>query len=491
MEWTREQRYLPYADWDAQTLLQLQAQAAQSQYQLHYHIHPQSGLLNDPNGFSYFNGEWHVFYQSYPFGPVHGLKSWMHLTSSDLVHWENQGLALAPDTPYDSHGAYSGSAMVVDNQLMLMYTGNHRDENWVRTPYQLGAMMAPDGTITKLPAPLITPPDHVTEHFRDPQLIKRGDTYYAIIGAQDKQTLTGQVAVYSSPDLHEWHDQGYLQFSKDDMGYMIECPNLVWVDGRPVLIFCPQGLAQEVQHYANIYPNMYLIGDDCDLTTPAITNATTPTNLDDGFDVYASQAFNAPDGNTYMISWVGLPDCTYPTDEEGWANCLSQVKELHVTPTGELIQQPVTAMKGLRRTKQALNGAISREITPLIADAGNQYELHLHFESSTQGTVFLAGNADCTHAIQLRFDTTTGRLTLDRGQAGKAVNPEYGTTRSIALPANAPLDLDIFIDASLGEIFINGGRHVMTFRFFQEQAATTVALTGDGHFDGEYWPLAL
>ena len=43
MEWTREQRYLPYADWDAQTLLQLQAQAARSQYQLHYHIHPQSG----------------------------------------------------------------------------------------------------------------------------------------------------------------------------------------------------------------------------------------------------------------------------------------------------------------------------------------------------------------------------------------------------------------------------------------------------------------
>lgn len=204
MEWTRERRYLPYADWDAQTLLQLQAKTARSQYQLHYHIHPQSGLLNDPNGFSYFNGEWHVFYQSYPFGPVHGLKSWVHLTSPDLVHWENQGLALAPDTPYDSHGVYSGSAMVVGDQLMLMYTGNHRDKDWNRTPYQLGAMMTTTGTITKLPAPLITPPDHVTEHFRDPQLIKRGNTYYAIIGAQDKQTLTGQVAVYSSPDLHEW-----------------------------------------------------------------------------------------------------------------------------------------------------------------------------------------------------------------------------------------------------------------------------------------------
>lgn len=78
MEWTREQRYRKYKDWDAQTLLNLQAQAATSPYQMHYHIHPLSGLINDPNGFSYYNGEYHLFCQSYPFGPVHGVKSWIH-----------------------------------------------------------------------------------------------------------------------------------------------------------------------------------------------------------------------------------------------------------------------------------------------------------------------------------------------------------------------------------------------------------------------------
>ena len=87
MEWTREQRYRKYKDWDAQTLLDLQAQAATSPYQMHYHIHPLSGLLNDPNGFSYYNGEYHLFCQSYPFGPVHGVKSWIHFASPDLVHW--------------------------------------------------------------------------------------------------------------------------------------------------------------------------------------------------------------------------------------------------------------------------------------------------------------------------------------------------------------------------------------------------------------------
>lgn len=76
MEWTREKRYLPYEKWDVKTLLELQSQAARSDYQLHYHIRPTSGLLNDPNGFSYYNGRWQVFYQAYPFGAVHGLKSW-------------------------------------------------------------------------------------------------------------------------------------------------------------------------------------------------------------------------------------------------------------------------------------------------------------------------------------------------------------------------------------------------------------------------------
>ena len=89
MEWTTEKRYLPYNKWDAETLLDLQVQADRSQSQLHYHIRPSSGLLNDPNGFSYFNGAWHVFYQQYPFGAVHGLKSWHHMKSADLVHWED------------------------------------------------------------------------------------------------------------------------------------------------------------------------------------------------------------------------------------------------------------------------------------------------------------------------------------------------------------------------------------------------------------------
>ena len=141
MEWTREQRYRPYQQYSALELLHLQAAADNSPEQLRYHIRPSSGLLNDPNGFSYFNHAWHVFYQSFPFGATHGLKSWMHMQSTDLVHWHSRGLALTPDNEYDSHGAYSGSAKQIGDRLFLMYTGNHRDKDWNRTPFQLGAWM--------------------------------------------------------------------------------------------------------------------------------------------------------------------------------------------------------------------------------------------------------------------------------------------------------------------------------------------------------------
>lgn len=74
-------------------------------------------------------------------GPVHGLKSWNHMRSKDLVHWENLGIGLNPDFEYDKNGAYSGSALQVGNKLFIMYNGNSRDANWVRHPYQLGAWM--------------------------------------------------------------------------------------------------------------------------------------------------------------------------------------------------------------------------------------------------------------------------------------------------------------------------------------------------------------
>ena len=141
-----EVRYRPYADWTDEEKTKIRENVAKSPWRASYHIEPETGLLNDPNGFSYFNGKFQLFYQSWPFGAAHGLKQWVHTETEDLVHFTETGVKLLPDHENDSHGAYSGSA------------------------YQIGAWMDKDGKIEKFDKVLIKQPADATGHFRDPQI---------------------------------------------------------------------------------------------------------------------------------------------------------------------------------------------------------------------------------------------------------------------------------------------------------------------------------
>lgn len=108
----------------------------------------------------------------------------MHTESHDLVHFYVTGAELLPSTRYDSHGAYSGSAYEVDGKLLLFYTGNVRNKNWIRNSFQLGAWMDTSYSITKCENVFINQPEDVTDHFRDPQIFNYKGKFHAIIGAQ-------------------------------------------------------------------------------------------------------------------------------------------------------------------------------------------------------------------------------------------------------------------------------------------------------------------
>ena len=98
--------------------------AASDPHRQRFHIQPPVGWLNDPNGLCKVGDTYHVFYQYSPFNPNGGVKMWAHVTSRDLLHWEQQPVMLYPDEPFDCHGAYSGSALYEDGKLWLFYTGN-------------------------------------------------------------------------------------------------------------------------------------------------------------------------------------------------------------------------------------------------------------------------------------------------------------------------------------------------------------------------------
>lgn len=250
-EWTRDERYQKYEDVDQQTLDDLSAKVNESKYRQTFHLQPKTGLLNDPNGLIYYDGTYYISHQWFPLGPVHGLKYWYTYTSKDLVHFEDVGTSLKPDTKDDSHGVYSGSAFEYNNHMYYMYTANHRDEDWNRISTQHIAKINAEGEVEKFPKAVIAePPFGYTQHFRDPKVFSKDGVYYAVIGAQNEQGQ-GRVIQYRSTDIVNWEFQGEVHTNLDSFGYMWECPDYFNLDGYDMLLFCPQGIDEEGERFKN------------------------------------------------------------------------------------------------------------------------------------------------------------------------------------------------------------------------------------------------
>lgn len=209
---------------------------------------------------------------------------------------------------------------------------------------------------------------------------------------------------YTGKSLETLHFAGSLNFTDQAMGFMVECPNLVFIDEKPVFLFCPQGLDKKIMNYQNIYPNAYIVADSFDTDSLSLVNPSSLANLDHGFDVYATQAFNAPDGRALAVSWVGLPEIDYPSDSEGWAHCLSLVKELQLKD-GQLYQLPVKELIELRQERQSMDGKISQQPLTLAEETTNCYEMHLDFSANSQGKLHLYSDTQQDHSFIIDFDT--------------------------------------------------------------------------------------
>ena len=109
---------------EANQYIQINKEKVINRYRHNYHVMAPIGWINDPNGFSLFKDEYHLFYQYYPYDSEWGPMHWGHAKSKDFIKWETLPVALAPDQPYDVGGCFSGSAMQIGEELYLMYTGH-------------------------------------------------------------------------------------------------------------------------------------------------------------------------------------------------------------------------------------------------------------------------------------------------------------------------------------------------------------------------------
>ncbi|MGG2066763.1 glycoside hydrolase family 32 protein [Bacillus sp. S14(2024)] len=463
MVWTREQRYRRIEEVSSEEIQKLQTRVNNCSWRQTFHIQPETGLLNDPNGFSYYNGEYHLFYQWFPLGPVHGLKYWYHTKSKDLVHWENAGIGIEPRNDYDSHGAYSGSAIEHEGKLYLFYTGNTRDEKWVRKPYQCIAIMDETGKINKLEHSVIQEvPNGYTDHFRDPKVWKKGKMFYAVIGAQ-REDETGCVVLYRSPDLLQWSYEGELQINLNHFGYMWECPDYFELHDRGVLLFSPQGLKPKGDHYHNIYQSGYILGDKLDVKQLSMSHGSFQ-ELDRGFDFYAPQTMLDTEGRRILVGWMGLPEINYPTDKNGWAHCLTLPRELLVRGD-KLIQRPVKELQALRKQQYKIKDMICNEQKMYEGFTGTAYEMICEFTNENATEYGIAFRVSENERTVVKYHALERKVILDRTHSGEAVGESYGTKRKCSVDAQT-IKFHLFVDTSSVEIFINDGEEVFTGRIF-------------------------
>ena len=206
-----------------------------------FHLCSRVGWMNDPNGFCYYNGMYHLFYQYYPYESKWGPMHWGHAVSKDLLHWEYLPAALAPDEIYDRDGCFSGSAITLpDGRQLLMYTGvvKERQANGGSNEVQTQCLAVGDGVdyVKYEKNPVLDEKD-IPEggsrfDFRDPKMWREEDgTYRCIIGNRPADG-SGQILLFESPDGFAWHYKKVLAANHNRFGKMWECPDFFPLDGK-------------------------------------------------------------------------------------------------------------------------------------------------------------------------------------------------------------------------------------------------------------------
>ena len=418
-----------------------------------YHFTASSGWLNDPNGITWHDGRWHLFYQHNPAEARWGQIHWGHASSADLLHWRDEPIALAP-TPgsADEHGCFSGSFALVGGLPTMYYTG------WASgVQSQCRATSRDLVSWEKDPAnPIIpTPPARVrNDDFRDPYVFRHGEWWYMVLGASLDHDR-GAVLLYRSEDGQHWEDRGVLfEASRSELGVMWECPNFFPLDGSWVLL-------------VSIWPGLgahYFVGD---FENERFT-ARREGVLDADGGAFAHLTAISPDGRRLQWGWINEQREQSHTDRGGWAGALSVPRELKLEGE-DLRVQPAAELAQLRG-KQLYGADVTLSPEPLKLE-GIHLDLSLQLQPDIEHPVELAlrQSPDAAEETRLTFDPSARQLRLDRTRASADPRTRRDTQRAhLHLRRGEGLDLRVLLDGSVLEVYANG-RVCMSSRLYPER----------------------
>ncbi len=480
-------------------------------YRPSYHFTPLYGWMNDPNGMVYKDGEYHLYFQYNPYGSKWGNMHWGHAVSRDLIHWEHLSPAIARDTL--GH-IFSGSSVIDKNNtagygknaIVALYT-SASDKNG---QIQCMAYSNDNGrTFTKYEGnPVLTPFDGLKD-FRDPKVFwfEKGKCWYMIVSA-DKETR-----FYKSKNLKKWT---YVSAFGNGLGQQpcqYECPdffqlpvngdkkNMKWImtmNINPGCIF--GGSATE-----------YFVGDfdGKNFTCP---DAHDVKWLDYGKDHYATVTFSNTGDRVLALTWMSnwqYANLT-PFKQNRGANALPrELKLFSIADKYYLSENVAPEVTALRKVTHDLGSETvdgSKELKGAAAGMDGAFEIEADITPDSNGIAGIEISNNKRERAIIYFDMKKGRIVMDRTESGltdfgkravphdieaawdkqrekQAKQParivnSINYKNDFALATWAPLSLcesktfhiDIFVDRSSVEIFVNDGRIAMTNLVFPIEA---------------------
>jgi beta-fructofuranosidase len=342
------------------------------------HVRPRQGWLNDPNGLCHIDGRYHVFFQYNPVAPVHRAIQWGHVSSADLIRWHEHTIALAPRPgQIDAAGCWSGCVVDDDGVPTAVYTANpsHARNAVValaRSDRSLNRWQQAD-----VPVGGISQTSGFTE-VRDPFVFRHEGRRYAVQGAGEPSG-DPWLQLYGCEDLSRWAELGPLLSIDDPVAAEIapadiwECPNLVQIDGRWVLLVSLYRHVAGVDLPAGV---RYLLGDLVARGEGWTFQASSGGVLDEGPTFYAPQVLADPD-RTLLWGWAWEHGRTpEQIAEAGWAGVLTFPRELSVRG-GALRSQPAAELAGLRLESLPLRPGVALHTPAFELIAGGPVLLRL------------------------------------------------------------------------------------------------------------------
>lgn len=450
-----------------------------------FHLTAGSGWLNDPNGFSFYQGAYHLFYQYNPYSTHWDTMHWGHVKSHDLIRWERLPCVLAPDEDYDKDGCYSGSAIELpDGRHLLMYTAVRKLDNGKEVQTQCAAIgngidyEKYEGNPV-IPSELL-PEGNSTEHFRDPFIWKEDGIYYAVmgnLGADD----SGMVLLYKSEDALHWSFVSIVTSSEKRFGRMWECPNFFHLDGKDVLLVSPQEMKDGGKEYIDGNTTLCMIGT---MKPDGTLLREHEQTIDYGLDFYAPQTIETVDGRRVIIGWMqywnGIQ--VHPRNDLPFFGQMTLPRELHIKH-GRLYQNPIRELEQYRADQITHNSVPVNGQLSLPDIKGRSLDLTVRIRSDKDNpyrsfTVTVAKGPN--DATSFTYHPETNEIFVDRSKSGWSSSVLNQRTFPVS-DNSKEITLRFILDRYSVELFVNEGEQAASFVIFSPEDADAILFEADGN----------